>query len=170
MVRDTDVGSDEQDQSEVLDEDNQSLDGAGGDAEMRTFDELPDVLDVTSAVGDADDEAALIAEELDDDEIIQLEADAELADFEDDDLATRMPEALEEESVDDDERSANRGAADEVALDYAGDLDDASVRQGKRTTAMESRNLDDEDLEDLGYPGEDEPAQHGERAEIQRRR
>lgn len=199
MAADIEGGWDEQDQSEVFDEDNQSLDGAGdADAEMRTFEELPDVIDVTSAVGDADDEAALIAEELDDDDIIELESDAAFADFEDDDLAARMPEELDDDSIDvmdaeevylegeagldirdeaDDaiagdasELSLNGAAGDEVELEYAGDLDNASVRESKRTAAMESRVLDDEDLDELGYPGEDEPAQHSPQAEIQRRR
>jgi hypothetical protein len=183
MAADIEGGWDEQDQSEVFDEDNQSLDEGGSpDAEMRTFEELPEVLDMTSAVGDADDDAALIGEELDDDEIIELESESALADFEDDDLAARMPEALDDDSIDvldaeevylaeeagldirdeaDDfiadessELSMNAGASDEVELEYAGDLDDASVREGKRTAAMESRVLDDEDLDELGYTGE----------------
>ena len=197
MAGEMDGGWDEQDQSEVFDEDNQSIDEGGApDAEMRTFEELPEVLDMTSAVGDADDDAALIAEELDDDEIIELESEAALADFEDDDLAERMPEELDNDSIDlldaeevylteeagldirdeaDDfiessELSMNGAASDEVELEYAGDLDEASVREGKRTAAMESRVLDDADLEELGYPGEDEPAQQRPEAELQRRR
>ena len=35
---------------------------------------------------------------------------------------------------------------------------------------MEASDLADDDLEDLGYPGEDEPAQHSPEAEEQRRR
>ncbi|HWU78732.1 MAG TPA: hypothetical protein VN158_01530 [Caulobacter sp.] len=66
---DTD-GWDEQDGAEALDED-----VVGKDGELRTFEELPDVLDVTQAEGDADDDDALIGEELDDDEIIELEQD-----------------------------------------------------------------------------------------------
>jgi len=199
MPTDLEGDWDGQDQAEVFDEDNQSLDGAGDvDAEMRTFEELPDVLDVTSAVGDSDDDAALIAEELDDEDIIELEADAELADFEDDDLAGRMPEELDNDSIDaldaegvylseeagldlrdevdevesDDasELSMSLTGEDEVELAPAGDLDNASVRDGKHTAQMEARNLDDDDLEDLGYPGEDEPAQHSAEAQEQRRR
>jgi len=199
MPTDLEGDWDGQDQSEVFDEDNQSLDGAGDmDAEMRTFEEMPDVLDVTSAVGDSDDDAALIAEELDDDEIIELEADGELADFEDDELAARMPKELDDDSIDvmgteevylseeagldirdevdevesdeASELSMSRGSDDEVELVTAGDLDNASVRDGKHTAQMEARTLDDDDLEDLGYPGEDEPAQHSPEAEEQRRR
>ena len=63
-------GWDEQDGAEALDED-----VVGKDGELRTFEELPDVLDVTQAEGDADDDDALIGEDLDDDEIIGLEQD-----------------------------------------------------------------------------------------------
>ncbi len=69
-MTDVDNGRDEQDGAEALDED-----VVGKDGEFRTFEELPDVLDVTQAEGDADDDDALIAEELDDDEIIELEQD-----------------------------------------------------------------------------------------------
>jgi len=167
MPTDMEGDWDDQDQSEVFDEDNQNLDSAGGRGnDMRTFEEMPDVFDVTSAVGDSDDDDALIAEELDDDEIIELEADAELADFEDDDLEDRMPEAL----VDQSESGLSRGDSDEVELVYGGDLDNVSVRDGKHAAAMESRNLADDDLEDLGYPGGDEPGQNTSEAETQRKR
>jgi hypothetical protein len=167
MPTDMEGDRDDQDQSETFDEDNQNLDSPGGRGnDMRTFEEMPDVLDVTSAVGDSDDDDALIAEELDDDEIIDLEADEVLADFEDDDLETRMPEAL----VDQGESGLSRGDSDEVELIYGGDLDNASVRDGKHTTAMESRNLADDDLEDLGYPDDPETAQNSSEAETQRKR
>ena len=191
MAADVEGDWDGQDQSEVFDEDNQNPDSAGGAGnEMRTFEELVDVVDVTSAVGDADDEAALIAEELDDDEIIQLESDAELADFEDDELAARMPEELDDDGIDDldpasaylseeagldirdeaSELSMSRGKDDEVDLEFTGDLDSLSASDGDGAAAMEASDLTDDDLEDLGYPGEDEPAQHSEAAEEQRRR
>jgi len=65
--------SEDVDLAEAFDEDNQNLAGEG---EMKTFEELPQVIDVTSAEGDADDDDALIGEDLDDDEIIALERDA----------------------------------------------------------------------------------------------
>ncbi|OYX02442.1 MAG: hypothetical protein B7Z12_12080 [Caulobacter vibrioides] len=71
-MSDVDTGWNEQDGAEVLDED-----VVGRDGEMRTFEELPDVLDVTQAEGDADDDDALTAEDLDDAEIIDLERDAD---------------------------------------------------------------------------------------------
>ena len=78
-------GADDQDVAEILDEETLGIESN----RRETFEELPDVLDVTSAVGDSDDDAALIGEEMDDDEIIAEEEDQPLADPEDDDLATR---------------------------------------------------------------------------------
>jgi hypothetical protein len=87
MATDIESDRDDQDQSEVFDEDNQNLDGDGRvrSGEMRTFEELPNVIDLTSAEGDNDDDDALIGEELDDDEIIALERDKN--DAEDEDLS-----------------------------------------------------------------------------------
>jgi len=60
-------GRDEQDQSETFDEDNQTAALSGADrAEMRTFEELPQVHDFTTAQGDADDDDAVIGEDMDD--------------------------------------------------------------------------------------------------------
>src|SRR4051812_20054699 len=98
MPTDIEGDWDAQDLAEIFDEDNLSLDGAGdASADMMTLEEMPDVLDVTSAVGDTDDDAALIGEELDDEEIIALEIDGDATDIEDDDLATRMPEAFDDD-------------------------------------------------------------------------
>ena len=69
-MTDVENGWEGQDGAEAMDDD-----VIGRDGEFRTFEELPDVLDVTQAEGDADDDDALIAEELDDDEIIELEQD-----------------------------------------------------------------------------------------------
>lgn len=79
-MTDVDNGWDGQDGAEALDED-----VVGKDGELRTFEELPDVLDVTQAEGDADDDDALIGEDLDDDEIIDLEEDADAGDGVDED-------------------------------------------------------------------------------------
>lgn len=85
-MTDVDNGWDGQDGAEALDED-----VVGKDGELRTFEELPDVLDVTQAEGDADDDDALIAEELDDEEIIELEQD------EDGDPDDKRPEVFDGE-------------------------------------------------------------------------
>jgi hypothetical protein len=175
MGADLDDGWDEQDQSEVFDEDNQSLDGTGDASnDMKTLEELPDVLDVTRAAGDEDDDEALIAEELDDDEIIELEADSDSADIEDDGLRGRMPEAFDDDSDGEDDveevyfdvergldlRDANatpdeaaepavsRLSHDEPELDYDDDIDDEADED---SSVMEAANVSDEELERLGY-------------------
>ena len=79
-MTDTDNGYDEQDGAEAMDDD-----VIGKDGEFRTFEELPDVLDVTQAEGDENDDDALIGEDLDDDEIIDLENEAEAGDGVDED-------------------------------------------------------------------------------------
>lgn len=79
-MTDIDNGYDEQDGAEAMDDD-----VIGKDGEFRTFEELPDVLDVTQAEGDEDDDDALIGEDLDDDEIIDLEEQADAGDGIDED-------------------------------------------------------------------------------------
>lgn len=91
-----DTESDDQEMAETLDEETLGIE----DDRRETFEELPDLLDLTSAEGDADDDDALIAEDMDDDEIIDAEAGQVLADPEDDDLAARGDEMVEDGSVD----------------------------------------------------------------------
>ena len=146
-----DAGFEEQDQSEVFDEDNQALDGAGaGSADFKTLEEIPNVLDVTAAVGDADDDAGLIAEDLDDDDIVALETEADLADMEDDELAARMPEALRQaidprDAIDGVDRSDD---PDEVELVYSNNLDNVSAADA---SLLEADTLGDDAIEELGY-------------------
>jgi hypothetical protein len=175
MAIEMDGGWDDQDGAEVFDEDNQNLDNGG---DMRTLEELPDVLDVTRASGDEDDDAARIGEELDDDEIIDLEADAAEADFEEDQLAGRMPEAYDDDDVEEgaveevrfaeettfdvrdedtyvaddsaSERAMSR-ANNDVDLEFSGDLDDFGAIDEEGASEMESETLSDEDVDRLGY-------------------
>jgi hypothetical protein len=79
-MTDIDNGYDEQDGAEAMDDD-----VIGKDGEFRTFEELPDVLDVTQAEGDEDDEDALTAEDLDDDQIVDLEQEVDAGDGVDED-------------------------------------------------------------------------------------
>lgn len=171
MGADRDDGWDEQDQSEVFDEENQSLEGG----EMRTLEELPDVLDVTRAAGDEDEDEALIGEELDDDEIIALEGEAIGADIEDDELRNRMPEAFDDDAIGEGEAEevdfdAERGldlredsdlvddeaaelamtrlGPDEPELDYDDDIDEDAEED---SSVMEAVRISDEELERLGY-------------------
>jgi hypothetical protein len=162
-----DLGYDEQDQAEVLDEDNLSPDDMGApSAELRTFEDIPDVLDTTQAVGDDDDDAAAIAEELDDDEIIELSEDGDATDIEDDDLALRDGEAFgddsgqpldaadplldEELGLDAEDRQLTQSSDDEVSLVYAGDATNFAVGQA-RPRALEAERLADDDIAVLGY-------------------
>ena len=89
-MTDIDNGWDEQDGAEALDED-----VVGRDGELRTLEELPDVLDVTQAEGDADDDDALTAEDLTDDEIVELEQEDDPGDGRD--VDDRRPEVFDGE-------------------------------------------------------------------------
>lgn len=87
-----DPAFDAQDSAEVFDEDNYNPDQQLN--EMRTFEEMPDVLDVTSAVGDRDDDEAVA---LDADEYDPEAFDEEL-DLEEDDELDYRAAAIEDES------------------------------------------------------------------------
>ncbi|MDP1619124.1 hypothetical protein [Phenylobacterium sp.] len=129
-----------QDQAEVFDEDNTI--GAGDDippAEMRTFEEMPAVRDETSALGDADDDEALIAEDLDDDEIVALARDEQDGLSRDGD----DPQVQAAEPV------GTMGGADEPTLIDAGRLSGAA--EDADGSDLESTRLDDADLQELGY-------------------
>lgn len=138
---DTNIGLDEQDQSEVFDEDNFDPADAGAPAnEFRTFEELPDVLDVTSAEGDADEE------EFDEDDLdLDDELSAEGVEPDADPLfgadAARMS---------DQNPGADQPGENEVELVYAGLMED--VRGAQASAAhWEAKRLSDDDIEDLGY-------------------
>jgi len=136
-----------QDTAEVFDEDRLNEDDTGApSAEMRTFEELPDVFDVTQRIGDREDDRPLdeaeFSEELFDDDDLEEDPAAEVSAEED-------PYGLEEVV----------SAPDEVSLDYLGDLEE---RRGAQSSAahFESRGeLSTEDLEELGYvdPETEEP-------------
>src|SRR5690606_16121505 len=114
------------------------------------FEDLVDVYDATHAVGDEDDDDSLIAEELDDAQIVAL-ADDE--DVDDDEVGLRgIDEADEADGV-------AAGPSDEVELEYAGDLSDLG---GARSAAqdMESDNLSEEDLDELDYDDDGEDRGH----------
>jgi hypothetical protein len=163
MVPELDNDLDGQDHAEVYDEENTNLDEPRSwrSEDAEALEALPDVYDVISAVGDRDDDEARIGEEMDDDEIVAAEEDSELADREDDDLVRRDAEAFAEESDLDDPADPEaydpddldgvaEFGADEVELEYVGDLNDlAHARSAAQP--MESRRLSDEDLYQLDY-------------------
>jgi hypothetical protein len=142
-------GADAQDSAEAFDEDN--LDLAEGRNEMRTFEELPDLLDMTQAEGDRDeDEAvALDADEFDEDAI--GDADTE----EDHELDYRAATGEREDDLDgqgpEDGYNEDRVAAGSIAgLDQVGDPE--SVEGGEDdVTDFQATNLSDADLQGMGY-------------------
>jgi hypothetical protein len=144
---------DDQDQSEVFDEDNTEGQPADGrEVEFKTFEELPDVFDVTSRVGDARDIEELDAADFDEDAIDDedLEEEDEVVD---DDV---YDETDEEDVMDLDEADGvTAQASDEVEIVYQADVTD---RRGAQSSAahFESRGeLETDDLEDLGYVDEE---------------
>jgi hypothetical protein len=158
-----DADFDPQDQAETLDE-SMTVGGEGsvalgGDSplaigeDMRTFEELPDVLDVTQVAGDRDDDEALAldADEFDEDAIDDddLEEDNELdyraatQDREDD-----IDGLGDEDSYDDDQLDM----AEEVeGLDEeVGDADTVTGGEDDFTN-FQAKAVADEDLKRMGY-------------------
>jgi hypothetical protein len=139
---------DSQDGAEALDETNYNEDDVG---EMRTFEELPDVLDVTQAEGDRDDDEALAlgADEFDEDAVDDNDTkeDHELdyraaTDEREDDLDGQGPEdGFNEDAV---------SARSIDGLDEVGDAD--SVEGGEDdVTDFQARDVGDADLRRMGY-------------------
>lgn len=136
--------SDDQEQSEVFDEDN--FDESDAEAplnEFKTFEELPDVLDVTSADGDGDEESL-------DETDIEADAEESLS------ASGVEPEADELYGVDGarlteiDAGGGDLQTHDEVELVYAGLMED--VRGAQASAAhWEAKRLSDDDIADLGY-------------------
>ena len=141
----TDTGRDDQDQSETFDEDNLDASQTGGvTIEFRTFEEMPDVLDVTSADGDADDDEdrdeddADLTEDLGADGV-EPEADAQYG--------------ADGARINEMELGADAPGDGEVELVYAGLMED--VRGAQASAAhWEANTLADDDIEDLGYAPE----------------
>src|SRR4051794_13079222 len=103
---DSDDDFDPQDQAEALDE-SMTVGGEGDSAlagdsplsigeDMRTFEELPDVLDLTQALGDRDEDEALALDADEFDEAAFDDADTE----EDDELDYRAATAEREDDLD----------------------------------------------------------------------
>ena len=146
---DVDDGFDDQDGAEALDED--KLDPAEQRGEMRTFEELPDVEDVTQARGDRDDDEALAldADEFDEDAVTD-------ADFEDDDeLAYAAATEEREDDLDgqgpEDGFNEDRLAKGQIeGLDQVEDAD--QVEGGEDDVSnFQSKAVSDADLEAMGY-------------------
>jgi len=165
MAADLETDVDAQDLAEVFDEDNTNTESQrlGGAEDGEQVEDLVDLFDVTTAVGDADDEDALIGDDLDDDEIIDLaqQGDDDGDDEERTDEDTlRGPEPADADDADlvaslsdDDEDlvdGVDRPPREDVSLTFAGDLNDVA---GAHSAAQryESKTLSDEDLTALDY-------------------
>jgi hypothetical protein len=141
--------TDPQDGAESLDETNYDL--SEGVGEMRTFEELPDVLDVTQAAGDRDDDEALAldADEFDEDAVDDgdVEEDNEL-DFH---AATAEREDdLDGQGPDDGFNEDRLSVRDVEGLSQVGDAD--SVEGGEDdVTDFQARDVSDSDLQRMGY-------------------
>ncbi len=157
---------DEQDQSEVFDEDNNELEAQtyGGRDNEQTFEDLPDVLDVTQADGDADEDEPEIGEDMDDDEIVASaqDDDDDDDDLEDDDLLRSEEIELDPEEDltgiadgddPDDLDGLDETDPDEVELEYVGDLNDVAAA-ASAAQSLESDSLSDADLRELDYKDE----------------
>ncbi len=157
-----DDGFDPQDEAEVYDE-THGLDedptGAAPDDVDADPDELTDVFDVTSALGDADeDEDDDTADDYDDEDLEDLDLDDEedADEDEDDDLDDDLEDAPEADAragldrlID---RTAEHSAPSEPGLAYFGDLDRVTNPRDDDVEKYESnRELSDEQLADLGY-------------------
>ncbi|HEY0051802.1 MAG TPA: hypothetical protein VGB49_00155 [Caulobacteraceae bacterium] len=137
--------NDEQDQAYAFDEDNVDGDDVVSN-EMKTFEELPELLDLTRADGDGEDD------DFDPDEV--LASDGVLAEADSNYLGDE-PEATDGDGEGSD--PAAHGTNDEVELTFVGSPE--NVRGAQSSAAhFESRGeLSDDDVESLGYgSGEDE--------------
>lgn len=152
---------DAQDQAETLDE-SMTVGGEGdsplaGDSplsigeDMRTFEELPDVLDVTQAAGDRDEDEALALDADEFDEDAFDDGDTE----EDDELDYRAATEEREEDIDgqgpedgyNEDRISNR---DIEGLELVADAD--LVEGGEDdVTDFQATDLSDADLQSMGY-------------------
>lgn len=142
-------GFDDQDRAEGLDE--TMTDDEMAFSERRTFEELPELLDLTRADGDRDeDEAvALDADEFDADTVGD-------GDFEDDnELDYHAATAEREDDLDGlgDEDSFDEDALSLDALEGLDQVEDAGIVEGGEddVTDFQSKGLSDDDLEDMGY-------------------
>lgn len=140
-MTDIDSGRDDQDQSEAFDEDNVDASETGGVTnEFRTFEEMPDVLDVTSADGDADEE-----DFNEDDQDIDDDLGADGVEPEADPMY-----GANGARVNDLDLGADAPGEGEIELVYSGLMEDARGAQAS-AAHWEAKTLSDDDIEDLGY-------------------
>jgi len=145
-------GPDDQDFSEVFDEDNfDDADPGAPTNEFKTFEELPDVLDVTQADGDGDEDA------FDEDDI---EGDDSLSASGVEPEADALYGADGVRLTEIDSGGGDIATHDEVELVYAGLMEDVKGAQAS-AAHWEAKRLSDDDIADLGY-GPDGDEDHPE--------
>jgi hypothetical protein len=163
---DLDDGADAQDSAEAFDETNREdeLISASGD-DVEDPDIAEDVYDVTTAIGDADDEDGRqydldAADGVEDLDLDDLEEDED----EDESISDSFASQAEEDDIDNiegvDHRidvAAGRAAPSEPGLRYVDDIDDVTQPRNDAVEKYESsRELSDAQLGDLGYPDPEE--------------
>lgn len=148
-MADPNTDFDPQDTAEAFDEEN--LDDTET-YKFRTFEENPELLDLTQAIGDGDGPAALEDEDFQagavDDEDLEEELERVRTDaYDESDLDDPVDlDALHD--VDDQE-------PDEAPLVYVGDVDNLKGAQSSAAHFEPRAPLGDDDVEALGYGGED---------------
>jgi hypothetical protein len=140
---------DPQDNAEVFDEDN--LDFAAERGERRTFEELPDLLDLTQVDGDRDDEEAVALNADAFDEEAFSDADTEEDRELDLHAATEEREDdLDGQGPDDGYNEDHLSVGDIEGLDQVGDAE--TVEGGEDdVTDFQATDLSDADLKSMGY-------------------
>jgi hypothetical protein len=148
----SDSGFDDQDQSEAFDEEmTVGADRPPTTLEVRAFEDLPDVEDVTRAVGDRDDDEALALDADEFDPELVGEADFE----EDDELDYRAATSEHEDDLD----GLGSDASDidppvsRTEIDGLDTVRDGAEAQGGEDdfTDFSARDVSDEDLKRMGY-------------------
>lgn len=136
-------GHDDQAGAEAFDETN--LDDDQDLNEMRTFEELPDLLDLTTAEGDRDEDEALALDADEFDEAAFDEDDPE----EDDELHYRTVAADDDE----DDDAFDEDQVEPDSIDGLDEVADAGLVSGGEDdfTNFQSKGLSDEDLDRMGY-------------------
>ena len=158
---DADPDFDPQDQAEVFDETNLTDGGDTGEVrsyaqadERRTFEELPDVVDLLQRTGDRDDDEALAldADEFDEDAV----GDGDLE--EDNELDYRAADEEHEDDLDGlgPEDGFNEARISRGEIEGLNEVRDASEAEGGEDdfTDFQSRNVSDDDLKNMGYSEE----------------
>jgi hypothetical protein len=155
---DADPDFDPQDQAETFDETNTTDGGDAGEVrsyaeadERRTFEELPDVVDLLERAGDRDDDEALAldADEFDADAV----DDGDLE--EDNELDYRASDEEHEDDLDGlgPEDGFNEARIARGEIEGLDEVRDAGEAEGGEDdfTDFQSRNLSDDDLKNMGY-------------------